>query len=156
MNLLLVALIIATGVALCAGVVATLRGFNAGASETPEPQPDAHPQTNHAHPAISPHNRTVTDQLKRFFEGKECALCKRPIPPVHRGLKPGLWNPQTHQSHSWDEIPNENLSATLENELPVCSDCQIAESFRERYPDLVVDRERARKDAQPPDRIVTS
>jgi hypothetical protein len=52
-------------------------------------------------------------------------------------------NPATHDAYSWDEIPNENLSAALESLVPVCSTCLVAESFRQRFPDLVVDRERS-------------
>jgi hypothetical protein len=82
--------------------------------------------------------------LKRFFDGKECAICKRPIPPVHRtGLKPGLFNPATRETHSWDDIPNVNLPTALETQLPLCSACQVAESFRQRFSDLVVDRDRS-------------
>ena len=153
MNLLLVALIVATGVALCAGVAVTLRGFKADAADAPGAEPDGQHLHEAAHHTLSPHDRATTDVLKRFFDGKDCALCKRPIPPMRRGLRPGLWNPTTHVAHSWDEIPKENLSTTLENELPICSDCQLAESFRERFPDLVVDRDRTRQDAPAPNRV---
>jgi hypothetical protein len=92
--------------------------------------------------------------LKRFFDGKECAICKRPIPPVHwTGLKPGLLNPATHETQTWDEIPNVNLSTALDTHLPLCSACGIAESFRQRFPDRVVDRARSLQDAHPHDRI---
>ena len=89
------------------------------------------------------HDRATTELLERFFDGKECAICKRPIPPVHRmELKPGLLNPATHETHSWDEIPVANLSTVLETQLPVCPECEVAESFRQRYPGLAVDRDR--------------
>ena len=90
------------------------------------------------------HDHATNELLKRFFDGKACAICKRPIPPVHRmELKPGLYNPATHETHSWDEIPDVNLSALLETQLPVCSECEVAESFRHRFPGLVVDRDRS-------------
>jgi len=130
MNLALAA-IITTVAAVCAGIIFTVRAFRAPAG----------------------HDHATTELLKRFFDGKECAICKRPIPPVHRmGLKPGLLNPATHEAHSWDEIPNVNLSTALETHLPVCSACGVAESFRQRFPDLVVDQDRSLQDAHSPDR----
>ena len=132
MNLAPVDVIIVTAAALCAGIAFTLWRFKASA----------------------PHDRATTRLLERFFDGKECAICKRPIPPVHRGgLKPGLLNPATHETHSWDEIPTVNLAAVLETHLPLCSACEVAESFRQRFPDLVVDRDRSLQDAHSPDRI---
>ena len=88
------------------------------------------------------HDHEATELLKRFFDGKACAICKRPIPPVHRmGVKPGLLNPGTHETHTWDEIPNVDLSALLETHLPLCSACEVAESLRQRFPDRVTDRD---------------
>lgn len=89
------------------------------------------------------HDHETTGLLKRFFDGKACAICKRPIPPVHLtgGLKPGLLNPTTHETLSWDEIPSSDLTA-LESQLPVCSACEVAESFRRRFPDRVFDGDR--------------
>ncbi len=132
MNLALVDIIIATAAAVCVGIAFTVWRFK----------------------ATTAHDHATFELLKRFFDGKECAICKRPIPPVHRtGLKPGLLNPTTHEMHSWDEIPNVNLSTALETQLPVCSACEVAESFRQRFPGLVVDRERSLQDAHSHDRI---
>lgn len=133
MNLALVDVIIATAAAVCAGIAFTVWRFKASTA----------------------HDHATTKLLKRFFDGKACAICKRPIPPVHRtGMRPGLFNPATHEAHSWDEIPNANLAAVLEAELPVCSACQVAESFRQRFPDLVVDRERTGHEAPAPHDVV--
>ena len=126
MNLSLVDVMIATAVAVCAGMAFTVWRFNATAA----------------------HDRATTRLLKRFFDRKDCAVCKKPIPPVRRmGLKPGLLNPATHEAHSWDEIPNVSLPTELENQLPLCFECEVAESFRQRFPDLVVDRDRSLQDA---------
>jgi hypothetical protein len=146
MTLPLLVVFVVTGAALFGGLAYTLRYFKGSAKGDAAAAPDDHHPSEAAHAAISPHDHATTELLKRFFDGKDCAICKRPIPPVHRtGLRPGLFNPATHQTHPWDEIPNVNLSTVLENELPVCSACQVAESFRERFPDLVVDRERAER-----------
>jgi hypothetical protein len=102
------------------------------------------------------HDPATTQLLKRFFDGRECAICKQPIPPVGRmGVKPGLLNPVTREFHLWDEIPNANLSTALEIQVPVCSACGVAESFRQRFPDRVVDSDRSGHDAHSPGRIGT-
>jgi hypothetical protein len=125
MNLALVDVVIATAAALCVGIAFTLWRFK----------------------AIKAHDRATTELLKRFFDGKQCAICKQPISPVHlTGLKPGLLDPTTHETHSWDEIPNV-MSTALETQLPVCYSCEVAESFRQRFPGLVVDRDRSLQDA---------
>jgi len=146
--------ILASAAAVGAGIYLTLRGFKASAARAARVDKDGHDPAAAGHAAISRHDAATTELLRRFFDGKACAICKRPIPPVQRtGLKPGLLNPATHETHSWDQIPNENVSAALETQLPLCSACQLAESFRQRHPDLVVDRDRLRPDAHPPDRL---
>jgi hypothetical protein len=137
---LVVIIVAATAAVVSAGIVFTVRGFKASAARATGPEKDG-PET---------HDHATTGLLKRFFDGKECAICKRPIPPVSRtGLKPGLLNPATHETYSWDEIPNVNLSTALETFRPLCSGCQVAESFRRRFPDLVVDRDRSLQNARP-------
>lgn len=146
---LVVIIVIATAAAVSAGIVFTVRGFKASAARATGAEKDGNHTADATHAAISRHDHPTTELLKRFFDGKNCAICKRPIPPVHRtGLKPGLLNPSTHETYSWNEIPTVNLSTALENHLPLCSACQVAESFRHRFPDRVVDRDRPVQDAQ--------
>lgn len=98
------------------------------------------------------HDHATTELLKRFFDGKACAICKQPIPPVRRmGLKPGLLNPETHDARLWDEIPNVDLASALDIHLPVCAACGTAESFRQHFPDRVVDHDRSLQDAHSPE-----
>ncbi len=135
-----------TALVLWAATAITFRAFRASAVPASGPA-DGVNHTADALPAAPRHDRATNDLLKRFFDGKACAICKRPIPPVQRtGMKPGLMNPDTHETHSWDQIPNENLPAMLQTHVPVCFDCQLAQSFRQRFPDLVVDRERSHHD----------
>jgi hypothetical protein len=133
--------LVVSAAAISAGIYVTVRGFRASAARA------AGAPGGHAHDSghgVIPHDQAATDQLKRFFDGKSCAICKRAIAPVQRtGPKPGLLDPGTHESQSWDHIPNENLSSALETRLPLCSACVLAESFRQRHPELVVDRDHA-------------
>jgi|ERR1043166_804136 len=148
--------IIGSAAVVSAGMYLTLRGFRASEKRAAATMNgDAPVPSGNGHPPIARHDAATNEQLKHFFEGKSCAICHRPIPLVQRtGLKPGLMNPATHETQSWDQIPNENLSAALQTQVPLCSTCQVAESFRQRHPDLVVDRDRSTHDTQPHDRIV--
>lgn len=63
---------------------------------------------------------------------------------MHLGdLRAGLLNAETHEENAWNDIPAENLSATLESHVPICSHCLITESFRRQRAELVVDRRRS-------------
>jgi hypothetical protein len=131
--------LVVSAAAIGAGIYVTVRGFRASAARAN----GVHAAPAHTHSVIA-HDQTATDLLKQFFDGKSCAICKRAIPPVQRtGPKPGLLNPETHETQSWDHIPNESLSSSLGTHLPLCSACVLAESFRQRHPELVVDRDRS-------------
>src|SRR5262245_59134572 len=96
--------LVVSAAAIGPGIYVTVRGFRASAARA-NGSPAA--PTAHSHAVIA-HDQTATDQLKRFFDGKSCAICKRAIAPVQRtGPKPGLLNPETHETWSWDHIPNE-------------------------------------------------
>ena len=132
---LLVIVLLATAAVVWAGIYFTLRGFKAADHPPIEVKPKP--------PKSNPHDAATTAQLKHFFEGKQCAACNRPIPPVPAfGLRPGLLNPNTHEAIAWDDIPAANLSATLESHVPICSNCVLIETFRQKHPELVVDRQR--------------
>lgn len=152
--MLIAAVVVGTALALFGTLAYTLRYFKtSGASDHGAEHNGTHP-ANHHHAAIAPHDHATTKLLKRFFDGKSCAVCERPIAPVHwTGRKPGLFDPSTGETHSWDEIPNENLSATLESQLPICAACEVAESFRQHHPELVVERRPAPEAVPARDRV---
>jgi len=140
MDLLQVLVVIASAVAIGAGVVVTYRGFKASdraAGADPAARKSTPPRSSA--PTRDP---ATIERLRRFFDGKECAVCKRPIPAVQRtGMKPGILDPATHETYSWDEIPADTVASMLESGLPLCASCRVEESFRNRFPDRVVDRE---------------
>jgi hypothetical protein len=132
---LLVIVLLATVAVVWAGCFFTLRTFRAADS----PPVDVKPR----HAKRNPHDAATTGRLKHFFEGKQCAACSRPIPPVHVGdQRPGLLNAETREEIAWDDIPAADLSTTLESHVPICSHCLIVETFRRQHAELVVDRHR--------------
>jgi hypothetical protein len=140
---LLVVIAVATAAAVSAGIAFTVRGFKASAARATDAGRNGQVTAAEAPVASSRQDAGTTELLKRYFDGKACAICKRSIPPVQRtGPKPGLLDPVSHETRSWDQIPTGNLSS-LETQLPLCSGCLVAESFRQRFPDRVTDRERS-------------
>jgi hypothetical protein len=145
--------IIASAAAVSGGIYLTVRGFRASEARAAAQNGSSNAPADTARTAVARHDLSTIELLKRFFDGKECAVCKRAIPPVRTGPKPGLLNPSTHETYSWDQIPHDNLSSLLETQVPLCPACQVAESFRQRHPDLVVDRDRPHQGAHAADRI---
>ena len=140
---LVVVVVIATAAVVSVGIYLTIRGFKASEARANGDAANGHGTAAPAAHHISRHDHATNELLKHYFDGKECGICKRIIPPVHRtGLKPGLMNPTTHETQSWDEIPNAHQSS-LENRVPLCPSCAVAEAFRHRFADRVVDRDRS-------------
>jgi hypothetical protein len=76
-----------------------------------------------------------------FFGGERCAICRRPIdPPSAITLQPGFMDPATHKVQRWNEIPPQDLADAVATKHPLCANCTLAESFRQRFPDKVTDR----------------
>jgi hypothetical protein len=94
-------------------------------------------------PPDATHGAVTFAMLKGWYAGKDCAICHKPIPPLHHvGPKPGLLNPasKTHELFTWDEIPGRLLPGVLDTHLPICPNCETAESFRREFPHRVTER----------------
>ena len=87
----------------------------------------------------APDGCLVRERLEAWYRGAECALCGMSIGPIRWfEYRPGLLTPD-RRARSWDEIPSGDLPNALQNDRPLCSDCLLAESFREKFPDRVLD-----------------
>jgi hypothetical protein len=76
-----------------------------------------------------------------FFAKEHCAICSRPIDaPNSMTLQPGFMDPATHRVQSWDEVTPQDLPAAIATRRPLCANCTLAETFRQRFPDRVTDR----------------
>jgi hypothetical protein len=76
-----------------------------------------------------------------FFEGRRCAICHHPIDAIDAAaLQPGLLDPVTHGVSAWDEVKVQDLADAFHTRKPTCANCTLAESFRQRFPERVVDR----------------
>ena len=76
-----------------------------------------------------------------FFAGKACVICHKPIEaPNAATLQPGFMNPEGHAVFAWDEVAPAKLPDAVEHHYPLCANCTLAESFRQRFPDKVTDK----------------
>jgi hypothetical protein len=84
--------------------------------------------------------------LTRWYEGKVCVLCRKRIPEINwsevnwLGHQPALMDAKG-RTLAWDEFPPEKIPEALATHRPVCWNCHHAESFRRRFPELVLDRQ---------------
>jgi len=88
----------------------------------------------------APQECLIRTIVSRWYEGKACALCGVPLEGVQEwGHGLGLLAPDG-MTIEWREVPGERLPEVLQSHRPICWNCQVAESFRRNYPDLVIDR----------------
>jgi hypothetical protein len=107
--------------------------------------------------AAAPADCLVRMLAARWFEGKTCVYCHVPIDmdPL-LGHNPALMLPGDpgRVTTEWPEIPPDHLPAALATHVPVCWDCHVTETFRRRFPQLVIDNpEPAAHAERPPSRI---
>jgi hypothetical protein len=92
--------------------------------------------------AESPENCLVRNILVRWYEGKSCAWCGRPIGDIHFAeRKPALLIPN-RTSVEWADIPAEQLQDSLATALPICFSCHTANTMVRTHPELIIDRSR--------------
>lgn len=92
------------------------------------------------------HSALTFGSAKKWFAGKACGSCGRPIPPLHHlGPQPGFKRraPGVHPVLTWDEVNAGSLELIDETHVPLCGNCQIAESLKQEYPDVVTRRSSA-------------
>jgi hypothetical protein len=97
---------------------------------------------------LSPENCLVRTILTHWYKGRSCVFCGKEFQQIdsydHRAvfwydMKPALISPEG-RIVEWFEVPVETLPQVLTTHKPVCWNCLIAETFRRKYPELVVNR----------------
>jgi len=87
-----------------------------------------------------PQNNLVWTKVSNWYRGRACVYCRKPFLDLHwHDHKPALLGPDG-KTVEWDEVPAEKLPEMFETHLPVCWSCHIAETFRRKYPERVVER----------------
>ena len=82
----------------------------------------------------------VWNMVEEWYKGKSCAYCQKHFNEIRwHERQPALLGPD-RSLLQWNEVPAENLPLVFETFLPVCWNCFIAETFRRKNPQRVVDR----------------
>jgi hypothetical protein len=88
----------------------------------------------------APADCLVRNILVRWYEGKKCRFCARPIGSiVAGGAQPAVYTADKI-SVDWSEIPAERLQDVLSAAEPVCFACHMASKTVREHPELVTDR----------------
>ena len=86
-----------------------------------------------------PFDCLVRTQVERWYADKTCAICGKAVGDLDwTRHKPAVRSPEG-VTMEWGEIPAESLWNVMASHSPVCWDCHVAETFRRRRPDLVID-----------------
>ncbi len=87
-----------------------------------------------------PESCLVWNMVDQWYKGKSCAYCQKPFDEIHwHDRHPAMLGPD-RSVVLWNEVPPENLPQIFQNHLPICWNCFIAEEFRRKNSDRVMDR----------------
>lgn len=87
-----------------------------------------------------PENCLVWNIVSKWYEGKKCVFCHKPIGSLHHlDHAPALLGPD-FKTAEWKDLRPEDLPDVFSRYQPVCWNCHVAETFRRLHPQLVTDR----------------
>jgi hypothetical protein len=89
-----------------------------------------------------PENCLVRHIVSNWYEGQACVYCHRRFGPLHHlDHVPALMGPD-HKTIEWERVRPNQLPELFLTYKPVCWSCHVDQTFRQEYPELVVNRER--------------
>lgn len=92
----------------------------------------------------APADCLVRNILVHWYEGKQCASCGQPFGEIQwANAKPALLV-SDKVAVEWDQVPAEQLQATLDSAKPICFACHMASRLVREHPELALDRARPR------------
>jgi hypothetical protein len=88
----------------------------------------------------SPHDCLVRTLLEGWYAGRSCVYCRKPFGLIHwHDHRPGLRAPDGRLVE-WKDVAAETFPDVLPSHEAVCWNCLMAEGFRMKFPELIVDR----------------
>lgn len=87
-----------------------------------------------------PQAHSVWTIAAKWYAGKNCVYCGRPIAPFSHLDHPPALIGADDKIVNWDQITPERLPEELAAGRPVCWNCGIIEGFRQHHPELVIER----------------
>jgi hypothetical protein len=97
----------------------------------------------------SPDGCAVNSIVTKWYAGRDCAFCRKPIGPIVWHERPPAVRSATGVIREWKDIPAEQLPSVFASHVPVCFSCSLTERMLIEPPELVVNR------VQPPHREPT-
>ena len=85
-------------------------------------------------------NCLVWNIVAKWYEGKVCVFCRKPIGEIHQWDHAPALLGQDFRTTEWRTVRPEDLPEIFSTHQPVCWNCHVAETFRRLHPDLVTDR----------------
>ena len=91
----------------------------------------------------APEDCLVRNILAKWYEGKQCTVCGKPIGEIQwADHRPALLD-QEGRTVAWTQVRPEKVPTALATCAPVCWNCHIVQTFCREHPDMVVDRHRS-------------
>ena len=81
----------------------------------------------------------VRSMAERWYTGRRCVFCGRLFGELNWADHAPALRAPGGETVPWNTIRPEELPAVFASHAPVCWSCHIAETFRRRYPELVVE-----------------
>lgn len=88
---------------------------------------------------LAPEDCLVRTILARWYAGKSCALCAAPFGTIQAWDHTPALMGADGLAVQCSDIASARLPAVLATHQPVCWNCYVAEEFRRRNPQLVID-----------------
>jgi hypothetical protein len=86
-----------------------------------------------------PEGHRVWSIASRWYQGKKCVYCQKPIQPLTQLDRHALLGADG-ETLEWDSLPPEKLPEALSGCLPVCCNCHSIETLIRLHPDWVTFR----------------
>jgi hypothetical protein len=89
---------------------------------------------------VAPDDCLVTNVVEDWYRSRTCTYCGNLFGEMDWMDRRGALLGPDGKTVLWEEVHPEDLPDVLATYRPVCWSCHIAQSFRRKHPDLVVDR----------------
>jgi len=92
--------------------------------------------------AASPADCLVRNIAGKWYEGKTCASCGKPLGRIEWGPSQPALLSADKRSVEWKQVPADQLFETLEAAKPICFACHMASLLVREHPELAIERGR--------------
>ena len=88
----------------------------------------------------SPDDTLVRTIVAKWYAERTCVYCAKPIGEISGSAIAPAFRLTNGELREWNDVPAEELPQILANAAAVCARCELAEDFRRRFLDRVLER----------------